>query len=601
MKGTVVSTWINSLRNLYGDEIVNSCLRIIGWQEDRVISPLEEIDDKEPAKLIEEIGKKVGKSTGEIWRKVGRSNIESFFKWFPSYFERRNVKAFLLMMDDVHAQLTRMIKGANPPRLIATDLSEKEIEMKYISKRGLFDYFLGLLEGCGDFFKEKIQVQELERGKENNLHMLRVKITVEKGLHSEKTFNLSRILSLGFLKRVDIKISFLSAFALLPISYLLTKNWLASGIISISLFGVSEVIALIALAPLRFFNEEIGKLNNLDFSSCTRVKTGDELELYFQQLNGIKQLFQKDFLFLKGGNDDMYNYTKTFSDIARNMKNVSDGISGIVQDVAEGAVHQAEETEKSVYIISTNMDTLNKIAQEELKSKDRLEEAVKSIKTSSEETQRVAKMILSIRDAFAHVNSQGVELSKRANDIMNIVTTVENIADQTNLLSLNAAIESARAGELGRGFAVVAGEIRGLAEDSKSAVKTINENLKMFTGEVSSLVGSINARFNQLEESNTTLEKVAKDNTVSTEHIGSVSSDIVRLVEEMSAQTKQLSDVFENVHSLAAIAEENSAASEEMSASVIEYSNKIKELTMYIQELEKLSGNFKAELGKYKL
>lgn len=80
MKGTVVSTWINSLRNLYGDEIVNSCLRIIGWQEDRVISPLEEIDDKEPAKLIEEIGKKVGKSTEEIWRKVGRSNIESFFK-----------------------------------------------------------------------------------------------------------------------------------------------------------------------------------------------------------------------------------------------------------------------------------------------------------------------------------------------------------------------------------------------------------------------------------------------------------------------------------------------------------------------------------------
>ncbi|MCQ1528442.1 heme NO-binding domain-containing protein [Lutispora saccharofermentans] len=601
MKGTVVSTWINSLRNLYGDEIVNSCLRIIGWQEDRVISPLEEIDDKEPAKLIEEIGKKVGKSTEEIWRKVGRSNIESFFKWFPSYFERRNVKAFLLMMDDVHAQLTRMIKGANPPRLIATDLSEKEIEMKYISKRGLFDYFLGLLEGCGDFFKEKIQVQELERGKENNLHMLRVKITVEKGLHSEKTFNLSRILSLGFLKKVDIKISFLSALALLPISYLLTKNWLASGIISISLFAVSEVIALIALAPLRLFNEEIGKLNNLDFSSYTRVKTGDELESYFQQLNGIKQLFQKDFLFLKGGNDDMYNYTKTFSDIARNMKNVSDGISGIVQDVAEGAVHQAEETEKSVYIISTNMDTLNKIAQEELKSKDRLEEAVKSIKTSSEETQRVAKMILSIRDAFAHVNSQGVELSKRANDIMNIVTTVENIADQTNLLSLNAAIESARAGELGRGFAVVAGEIRGLAEDSKSAVKTINENLKMFTGEVSSLVGSINARFNQLEESNTTLEKVAKDNTVSTEHIGSVSSDIVRLVEEMSAQTKQLSDVFENVHSLAAIAEENSAASEEMSASVIEYSNKIKELTMYIEELEKLSGNFKTELGKYKL
>ena len=601
MKGTVVSTWINSLKGMYGDETVNSGLRIIGWSEDRVISPLEEIDDKEPIKLMEEIGKKVGKSSAEVWRQLGKRNIESFYKWFPSYFDRRNVKAFLLMMDDVHTQLTKMIKGANPPRLIATDLGEKEIEIKYMSKRGFFDYFLGLLDGCGEFFNETIQIQELERGKDNDMHILRVKIAMEKGLHSEKTFNLTRILSLGFLKKIDIKVSILSSLIILPISFLLTKNWLTSGIISASFFVINVLISLITLAPLKFLKEEISRLNNLDFSSLTKVKTGDELESYFQQLNSIKQLFQKDFLFLRGVNDDMYNYTKTFSDIARNMKNVSDGISGIVQDVAEGAVHQAEETEKSVDIISTNMDVLNKIAQDELKSKDRLEQAVNNIKISSEETQRVARMILSIRDAFAHVNSQGVELSKRANDIMNIVTTVENIADQTNLLSLNAAIESARAGELGRGFAVVAGEIRGLAEDSKSAVKTINENLKMFTGEVSNLVDSISSRFNQLEESNTTLEKVAKDNTASTEHISSVSSDIVRLVEEMSKQTKQLSDVFENVHSLAAIAEENSAASEEMSANVIEYSNKIKELTMYIEELEKLSGNFKTELGKYKL
>jgi methyl-accepting chemotaxis protein len=59
--------------------------------------------------------------------------------------------------------------------------------------------------------------------------------------------------------------------------------------------------------------------------------------------------------------------------------------------------------------------------------------------------------------------------------------------------------------------------------------------------------------------------------------------------------------VFENIHSLAAIAEENSASSQEMSANVIEYSNKIKELTTYIEELEKLSQNFKSELGKYKI
>lgn len=601
MKGTVVSTWINSLRNLYGDEIVNDCLKAIGWPENRVISPLEEIDDKEPVRLMEEVAKRVEKSTQEVWRQVGRNNIKSFSQWFPSYFQRRNVKAFLLMMDNVHTQLTKMIKGANPPRLIATDLGDKELEIKYLSKRGFFDYFFGLLDGCGDFFNEKVQVQELDRGKENDLYMLRVKVTLENGLHTDKSFTLSRLLSLGILKKIDLKISLLTSLLLLPISYYLTKDWMISGTISVCFFIVCEVISLVTLAPLKFFSKELSKLQYLDFSSHTKVKTGDELQFYFKQLNDIKEIFQKDFLFLKGGNDDMYNYTKTFSDIAKNMKNVSDSISGVVQDVAEGATHQAEETEKSVYTISSNMEALNKIAQEELKSKDRLEEAVKNIKTSSTETQRVAKMILTIRDAFAHVNSQGAELSKRANDIMDIVTTVENIADQTNLLSLNAAIESARAGELGRGFAVVAGEIRSLAEDSKKAVKTINENLKMFTGEVNDLVNSISARFSQLEESNKTLEKVAADNTVSTDHIGAVSSDMVRLVEEMSAQTKELSNVFDNVHSLAAIAQENSAASEEMSASVIEYSNKIKELTMNIEELEKLSANLKSELGKYQI
>ena len=297
----------------------------------------------------------------------------------------------------------------------------------------------------------------------------------------------------------------------------------------------------------------------------------------------------------------MYSFTKTFSEIAANMKAVSDGISMVVQDVAYGAVHQAEETEKSVDIIGENMKTLNKIAEEELKSSNQLESAVSNIKISAAETQKVAKMILSVKDNFSHVNSLGVELSKRVSDIMNIVTAVESIADQTNLLSLNAAIESARAGEAGRGFAVVANEIRSLADDSKSSVKIINENLQLFTGDVNKLINQINAQFKQLEESNQTLEKVASDNSSATDQIGVVASSIVQLVGEMSTQTHQLSMVFENIHSLAAIAQENSASSQEMSANVIEYSNKIKELTTYIEELEKLSQNFKSELGKYKI
>ncbi len=601
MKGTVVSTWIKSLRAIYGDDVVVKALRKIGWSEDRIISPLEEIDDSEPRKLIDEVSKLTSHSVSDIWRSIGKSNINSFSKWFPSYFQRSNTKSFLLMMDDVHAQLTKMIKGAKPPRLLATDKGEKEIELKYVSKRGMFDYFLGLLDGCGEFFNEKLEIKELERGQENDSHFLRVSISFEKGLGNEKKYNINKLLSLGFIKRISMKIALFTALPIFPISYLTSGDMVSSSVVTLSAFVLSALVSGIALAPIKAFRQELKKLDEYDFSTVTKIKTGDDIEDLSKDLNKIKEKIQKDFLFLKGGNDDMNSFTHAFSDIASNMKSVSDSISSIVQDVANGAVHQAEETEKSVGIIEDNMRALNTIADEELKSSKQLELAVNNIKYSAEETQKVAGMLLNVKENFAHVNSQGEDLSRRVSDIMNIVTTVENIADQTNLLSLNAAIESARAGELGRGFAVVASEIRGLAENSKSSVKTINENLQVFVSEVNKLVSQVNAEFKQLEESNKTLERVALDNTASTKQIATVAENIVRLVGEMSDQTHQLSKVFENVHSLAAIAEENSASSEEMSASVIEYSNKIKELTSYIDELDKLSHNFKTELGKYKI
>jgi methyl-accepting chemotaxis protein len=601
MKGTVVATWIKSLRNLYGDEVVNKSLIKLGWSQNRVISPLEEINDNQSKQLMEEVSKLVGKPTQEVWRSVGKSNIHSFYKWFPSYFDRSSTKSFMMMMDDVHAQLTKMIRGAKPPRLIATDISEKEIEIKYISKRGMFDYFLGLLEGSAEFFKEKIEYKELERGTEDGLSFMRVHIKFEKGFSSNRNYRLSRLLSLGFVKKAFLKIPLVASVLFFPFSYLLTKNLADTSLLTALTFVLTAWMSSIVLKPLDAIRSEIEVLKKMEFSTFTKIQTGDDIEHLSANINMFKESMQKDFLFLKGGNDDMYSFTESFSEIALNMRSLSDGISNIVQDVANGAVHQAEETEKSVDIIGENMKTLNRIAEEELKSSDQLETAVNNIKISATETQKVAGMILTVKDNFAHVNTQGGELSKRVADIMNIVTTVESIADQTNLLSLNAAIESARAGELGRGFAVVANEIRSLAEDSKTSVKTINENLKLFTGEVNKLVGQVNAQFKQLEESNKTLEKVASDNSQATNQIGVVADSIVKLVEEMSAQTHQLSLVFENMHSLAAIAQENSASSEEMSANVIEYSHKIGELTNYIEELEKLSINFKTELGKYKI
>ena len=220
---------------------------------------------------------------------------------------------------------------------------------------------------------------------------------------------------------------------------------------------------------------------------------------------------------------------------------------------------------------------------------------------SFRDVQSVTQMINDVKNNFSNVNKQGKDLSSQASKIMHISSTVETIADQTNLLALNAAIEAASAGDAGRGFTVVAQEIRKLAEDSKDAVKEINQNLIFFIKQIEGFVNEIQTQYNNLEISNSTLDKVTINNQSSTNQIVGVSNIIVKLIDQLSTETNKLTSVIENIHSLAAISEENSAASEEMSATVTQYSEKVKDLTDNISMLETLTNNFRTELKKYKI
>lgn len=603
MKGTVVTTWLNSMKSLYGNDVVIKALNSNSWPEDKIINPKESIEDDLIFSVVNSTARIVGKPVNQIWREIGRSNIVSFSKWFPSYFERVSLKGFLMLMDDVHSQLTKMLPGARPPRLIAKEISSDEIEIRYSSRRGMFDYFLGLMEGCAEFFNEKLEYEEIERGDEGQDKFLRVKVKFEKQNEEQRSFTLSRLLSLGFIKKIYLKNSVVPALLSTAALVIIFPGQGALKYFTgcIIFFVLALLTSKITQQPFNYLNSEIKKLIDLDFSGKIRIDCGDEAESFADSINVLKETLTKDFLFLKGGSDDMHSFTASFSDIAAKMENVSDGITALVSEVANGAIHQAEETEGSVYTLNTNIEKLNQIAAKQTEGKNNLESAVAELENSFMRTEKVAGMILNVKDNFSQVNQDGERLSEQVNEILDIVITVSNVADQTNLLALNAAIEAARAGEAGRGFAVVSDEIRKLAENSKSAVGIIDENLRMFTGKVSDLVEKINAQFTQLEEGNKTLDDVLNGNRNSTNQIGIVTDSMAKLVEQLSSETECLAGINENMHSLAAIAEENSASSEEMNANVSEYSDKIKDLTQNIHSLEELTELYKEELRKYRI
>lgn len=595
MKGTVVSTWVESCRKLFGDTVVNNALRAYGLNNDHVFTPLEDVEDKIAQGVVNHIGDACGKSRRDIWVTMGEENIKTFSKNYPGFFRHESAYQFLKSMNDVHVIVMKRFKGAVPPVLDVAPVSSHEIIFTYRSKRGMIDYLTGLINGVAKFFNEDIKV-ELETQQENET---KLKLTFQNEIQFIKKYRLNQLFSFGIFKNTAAKTVLLNTVVITSLAFALSSDLVKAGILGGATFVISLITSTLFHRPQKLILKELVKLSQRNFVESVVLKSKDEYEVMMESINEIKRSVQKDFIGFNAIVDELYTFNKSVADIAHTMQDTSNDITVVLDQVAGAAITQAQDTENAITVLDGSIRNVNEISDDGQNNKTQIEEAVVGIEDSFLNVQSTASQITAVLHKFNDIRHSSNVLKENADDITKIVLIVAAIAKQINLLALNASIEAARAGEAGKGFTVVAEEVRKLSEETNSAVNQINDSLTTFVTSINEVVEGIDLQYDVLESENTKLSKAVDSSSHTNDRLKVVSDLMIHNSQDLKLEADNISNLFDGMQSLAAIAEENSASTQEANSNVTVYVEQINELTRQINVFESMIKNFQEDLSNY--
>ena len=306
-----------------------------------------------------------------------------------------------------------------------------------------------------------------------------------------------------------------------------------------------------------------------------------------------------------------------------------EALSQTIDQIAHGAQEQAALIEKNVQLVSQVSTAITQISGNAQQATQGARVAAESAEKGAAMSRETVKGMENIKKTIDMASSKVNGLGERSKEIGKIVSAIDDIADQTNLLALNAAVEAARAGEQGRGFAVVADEVRKLAERSQAATKEIADLIGGIQSGVAETVAAmekgtreVDSGYEQANKAGQSLDEIlerSKAMGIQVEQISSasqqltaMSTEMVKLsdnvsaiVEQNTAATEEMAatarEVSKSVESVAGVAEENSAATEQVSAAAEEISAQVQQVVASGTSLTHMATDFEGLVAKYKL
>ncbi|MGG4488324.1 methyl-accepting chemotaxis protein [Metabacillus idriensis] len=338
-----------------------------------------------------------------------------------------------------------------------------------------------------------------------------------------------------------------------------------------------------------------GQLNHEPLVSSTRDEIGDlihSVNEMNQQLNGIV----KD---ISGASLSVAEQSEQLQTSSKELKAGSEQIASTMQELSSGAETQANsasdlaetmgELMNSIYIANQNGESVAKASAEVLN------QSQTGYSLMSDSVSQMNR----INDLMENTVLKVKRLDEQSGQISTLVDVIQSIADQTNLLALNAAIEAARAGEHGRGFAVVADEVRKLAEQVSRSIVDINKivgNVRKETEEVAENLGD---GYEQIVKGAKSIHQTGESFSEIKAFIEDMSTRIVTIQKDLKQIMKSSELMNESISSIASVSEEAAAGIEQTAASAEQSSQSMEEISSNADSLSDLSGKLSRLVNRF--
>ncbi len=377
-----------------------------------------------------------------------------------------------------------------------------------------------------------------------------------------------------------------------------------AGVVGLLLFSVVGYFTAMKLTnPVVVVTERMRKMGKLDFTDDGTleplVHNVDETADMARALINLNDELVDTIKTIQDQSKVLYDSSAELQNGTNETTQTFGNIESAVNDIAQGATSQANETQAAtdnVVVIGDmieatkeQVDILNTTAQEISESNAKASDALEQLTQINKQT----------IESIAEIEQQTRTTNESAAKIKDAALLIANIAEETNLLSLNASIEAARAGEAGRGFAVVASQIQKLAEQSNQSAQQIDEVVRTLIADSDKSVETMQEVTQIVQKQSEYLESTEE----MFENVRDGIKDSVTGIKNIATKTVELnearSNIIDTVQSLTAIAEENAAGTEETSASVTQVDAIMKDIAENAITLKNIAQTLEENVEKF--